>query len=64
VRGAFAVKGEPYKDATVLLIDDVVTSAGTVTECALALRRSGASRVDVFCTALATPYRPREDRVL
>jgi len=64
VRGAFAVKGNPYEGASVLLIDDVVTSAGTVTECAKALRRSGARRVDVFATALAAPHRTRAERLL
>lgn len=64
VRGAFAVRGEGFGGKRVLLIDDVVTTAGTVTECARVLRLSGAARVDVFATALAAPHRPREDRVL
>lgn len=64
VRGAFAVEGAPYKGANVLLIDDVVTSAGTVTECAKALKRSGAARVDVFATALAMAFRKNQDRWL
>jgi predicted amidophosphoribosyltransferase len=37
----------------VLLIDDVVTTSGTVTECARMLKRAGAARVDVFTAALA-----------
>lgn len=55
VRGAFAYLGERLDGARVLLIDDVVTTAGTVTECARALRKAGASRVDVLAAALAVP---------
>ncbi len=54
VQGAFAVKGDSLKGKTVLLIDDVVTSAGTVTECAKALRNAGAAHVDVLVAALAS----------
>lgn len=54
VRGAFAYTGLDLAGAQVLLIDDVVTTAGTVTECARVLRRAGASRVDVLAAALAT----------
>jgi ComF family protein len=53
VRGAFAVVGDTVKGKTVLLIDDVVTTSGTVTECARMLKRAGAVRVDVFTAALA-----------
>lgn len=54
VRGAFAVdRDQDFQGRTVLLIDDVVTSRGTVGECAAALRRAGAATVDVFATALA-----------
>jgi ComF family protein len=52
VRGAFAVAGDPFSDARVLLVDDVVTSGGTVCECARTLLRAGAARVDVFAAAL------------
>lgn len=55
VRGAFAVVGEALDGKIALLIDDVVTSAGTVTECAAALRRAGATAVDVLAVALAVP---------
>lgn len=54
VRGAFAVLGDELKGARVLLIDDVVTTTGTVTECARALRRGGAASVDVFAAAMAS----------
>jgi len=55
VRGAFAVLGDTVKGKRVLLVDDVVTTMGTVTECAAALRRAGARSVDVLTVALATP---------
>lgn len=57
VSGAFAVPGEAQalQNAAVLLIDDVVTSYGTVSECALALRRAGVRFVDVLSVALAHP---------
>lgn len=53
VHGAFAVAGE-VKGRTVLLIDDVVTTGGTVRECARMLNKAGAAAVDVLATALAT----------
>lgn len=54
VRGAFAVIGDACTGKHILLIDDVVTSSGTVTECAAALLRGGAIEVDVLSVALAT----------
>lgn len=62
VRGAFAVLGDACIGKRILLIDDVVTSAGTVSECAAALLRGQALTVDVLCVALAT-RRTRWDRV-
>ena len=53
VRGAFAYLGEELRGARVLLIDDVVTTSGTVTECARILKKAGAARVDVLAVALA-----------
>jgi len=58
VRGAFAVVGEGLSGASVLLIDDVVTTAGTVTECARVLKLGGARCVDVFAAALAVDRVP------
>lgn len=53
VVGAFAVRPEEhFEGRTVLLIDDIVTSGGTASECARALKRAGAAHVDVFAAAL------------
>lgn len=54
VAGAFALEGGPgFKGKKLLLVDDVITTAGTVSECAAVLRRAGAEAVDVFAVALA-----------
>lgn len=53
VRGAFAVEGDSLKGKRVLLIDDVITTGGTVTECARAMKHAGALEVDAFAPALA-----------
>lgn len=58
VSGAFAIAEKVSSiHTTVLLVDDVVTSHGTVSECARVLRKAGAKRVDVLAVALAIPTR-------
>jgi ComF family protein len=63
VRGAFAVEGPDCAGETLLLIDDVVTTGGTVTECARVLHKAGAARVDVLAAALAAPGQRLDDLV-
>ncbi|NBC11860.1 MAG: ComF family protein [Gammaproteobacteria bacterium] len=50
LRGAFHATAD-LSGAHVAVLDDVVTTASTVDEVARALRRAGASRVDVWCLA-------------
>lgn len=54
VKGAFAVQdADGVSGATILLVDDVVTTAVTVNECARVLRAAGALHVDVLAAAVA-----------
>jgi len=58
VRDAFVVvRPDSIRGATVLLVDDVMTTGATVDECARVLRRAGARHVDVLVLlrALDTP---------
>lgn len=50
VRGAFEADASIFKDRTVLLIDDVLTTGSTVRECSKALSKAGAR---VFAATLA-----------
>ena len=64
VKGAFAVKeGADVAGKRILLIDDVITTSGTVSECARVLKRAKAARVDILAAALAIPHRDLVERV-
>jgi ComF family protein len=53
VRGAFALVDHALLPAHVALFDDVMTTGATLREAALALRRAGVARVDVWVLARA-----------
>lgn len=53
LRGAFRTDGRDALPAHVAIVDDVMTTGATARECALALRRAGVARVDVWAIARA-----------
>ena len=55
VRGAFYWRGAELAGQHVALIDDVMTTGTTVSECSRVLKNAGARRVDVWVTARAIP---------
>jgi len=73
MRGAFAVaKPKEVAGREILLVDDVLTTGTTVSECARVLRRAGASKVYVATVArtlkaetqqLVPQFESEEDRM-
>ena len=55
VRGAFYWHGQSKPAQHIALVDDVMTTGTTVTECARVLKKAGAKRVDVWVAARAVP---------
>ncbi len=59
VRGAFYWHGPVKPACHIVLIDDVMTTGTTISECARILKKAGAKRVDVWVAARAIPGRPQ-----
>jgi len=55
MQGAFFWHGPRKPGRHVALIDDVMTTGTTVTECTRVLKKAGAKRVDVWVAARAVP---------
>ena len=52
VRGAFSISDrQRVQGRTIILVDDVLTTGSTASACAKALKRAGASRVELICWA-------------
>lgn len=59
VKGAFAIaKPESLRGKRVILVDDVMTTGATLSACASALKKEGASKVFALALARATPQFP------
>lgn len=58
VIGAYRLTKEPVSGKSVLLIDDIITSGSTISECAYMLRAAGAKKVYVL--ALAKTPNPKK----
>jgi phosphoribosylpyrophosphate synthetase len=62
MRGAFAVvRPDDVRGRDILLVDDVMTTGTTASECARVLRRAGAERV--FVATVARVLMPEAARV-
>jgi len=55
LKGAFRWSGRTLKNRSVVLVDDVMTTGSTITECSRVLRRAGARRVSAWTIARAVP---------
>ena len=53
LRGAFAAKSGVAWPGRVILLDDVMTTGATLTECSRVLRRAGVQHIDVWALARA-----------
>ena len=61
--GVIAVRpGSLPENSRVLLVDDVITTGGTVLSCAVALRKAGADEVFAACLAATEPGRHKTPR--
>ena len=47
------ILSDPLKGKRVALVDDVITTASTVTECARVLRAGGAAEIEIWAIARA-----------
>ena len=57
VQGVYKVlNAEKIKGKRILLLEDIVTTGATVSECARTLKAAGAKEVSVACVAVASKY--------